>query len=115
VFALYAESAVIYPPNTPSITGKDNVHKFALDFAAISGLALNFQPIEVQVSRAGDLGYTVNIVDLKMNDPQGNPISERVRDVHFWEKEANGQWRVVIDIWNSEQPLASPAESEPSK
>jgi len=50
-----------------------------------------------------------------MNDPQGNPISERVRDIHIWKKEPDGKWRVVIDIWNSELPIASPSASEPSK
>jgi ketosteroid isomerase-like protein len=82
---------------------------------ATPGLVMSSRNVETQVSLAGDLGYTVNILDVKMNDPQGNPINEQYRDIHFWKKGPDGKWRVVIDIWNLEPPAAIPSVSEPSK
>jgi ketosteroid isomerase-like protein len=113
--SFYAEDAIMYPPNEPTMTGKENIHKYASNVMATPGLAMSSRNVEVQVSRAGDLGYTVNILDVKLTDPQGNPVSEQYRDIHFWKKEPGGKWRVVIDVWNLEPPAASPPASEPSK
>lgn len=113
--SFYTEDAIMYPPNEPTMTGKENIHKYASNVMAIPDLVMSSRNIELQVSSAGDLGYTVNILDVKVNDPQGNPISERYRDIHFWKKESDGKWRVMIDIWNLEPPAASPAASEPNK
>jgi ketosteroid isomerase-like protein len=113
--SFYAEGAIMYPPNEPTMAGKENIHKYASNVMAIPDLVMSSRNIELEVSRAGDLGYTVNILDVKLNDPQGNPISEQYRDIHFWKKEPDGKWRVVIDIWNLEPPAASPSASEPNK
>jgi uncharacterized protein (TIGR02246 family) len=113
--SFYTEDAMMYPPAEPTMAGRENIHKYASAVMATPGLVMSSRNVETQVSLAGDLGYTVNILDVKMNDPQGNPINEQYRDIHFWKKGPDGKWRVVIDIWNLEPPAAIPSVSEPSK
>ena len=64
----------------------------------------------VAVSQSGDLGYTVNLLDVAIRDSSGNTTNERFRDLHIWRKDAAGNWKVVYDIWNSERPLATPPQ-----
>jgi ketosteroid isomerase-like protein len=42
--------------------------------------------------------------DITVDGPDGEPVSESVRDFHVWRKDADGEWKLVIDIWNSPIP-----------
>jgi len=56
-------------------------------------------------TRSGDLGYTYAELQVDLDGPDGEPIAEVLRDFHVWAKDADGAWRVVVDIWNSPDPL----------
>jgi ketosteroid isomerase-like protein len=32
---------------------------------------------------------------------------QRLRDVHLWRKQADGSWKVVVDVWNMEPAPAA--------
>jgi len=99
--ALYAADAVMYPPGEPTRTGLDAIREYAKAFASTPGLRMSAELQTLMVSRSGDLGYTINLVNATYTDPRGKPVSERLRDVHFWRKEAGGKWQLVVDVWNS--------------
>jgi len=99
--ALYAADAVMYPPGEPTRTGLDAIREYATAFASTPGLTMSAELQTVMVSQSGDLGYTINLVNATYNDARGKPVSERLRDVHFWRKEAGGKWKLVLDVWNA--------------
>jgi ketosteroid isomerase-like protein len=47
-----------------------------------------------------------------MKDPQGNPVADHGKFVEVWKKQADGKWKVVEDIFNSDVPMAAPAPAE---
>lgn len=107
VSALYAPDATMYPPDGATVSGLEGVRGFAAEFTAVPGLTIgSVRPLVVEVSRDGDLGYTINAVEMTVPDEAGNPVTQRLRDVHLWRKEEDGSWRVVVDVWNVE---AAPA------
>lgn len=108
--ALYAADVAIYPPNEATISGLDAARQYATAFAAVPGLSMAPRLETLLVSQSGDVGYTVNVIDIATKDSLGNPATDRLRDVHFWRKDASGEWRIAHDIWNSERPLAAPAK-----
>ena len=107
---LYAADAAMYPPNEATISGLEAVRQYATAFAAAPGLSMTPRLETLAVSQSGDLGYTVNTVDVSTKDSLGNTATDRLRDVHFWRKDSAGQWRIVHDFWNSERAAAAPAK-----
>lgn len=110
VSALYTLDATIYPPGGATVRGLDGVRAFAAEFTAVPGLSLSFRPIVSEVSRDGDMGYTVNLVEITVLDEAGNPVTELTRDLHIWRKQADGSWKVAVDIWNTEPASATPSD-----
>ena len=98
--AHYAPEAVGYPPNEPTVTGLDGIRGWIGKALQDSAFAVTFQPVSLEVSSDGTMGYTVNTADLRATGPDGKPMDARIRDVHMWRKQADGSWKVVIDIWN---------------
>ena len=102
--AAVAENGSILSPNTPILTGKEAIGQWASEMMANPGFALSWQPTTVEVSRTGDLGYTVGTYELTLHDAQGNPMTDRGKYVTVWKKQPDGKWKVVADIFNSDLP-----------
>lgn len=99
---LYTTDAIIYPPAGPTVRGIDAVRQFAAEFTAILGMTISFRPLDIEVSRDGDMGYTINAVEITVLDEEGSPVTELTRDFHLWRKHEDGSWKVAVDIWNAE-------------
>ncbi len=105
--AFFAEDGWLLPPDQPAITGQMGRRNFASEMTTIPGFAVSWQTTDAWVSRAGDLGYTLATLELTMDDAEGNPVTRQGKDFHVWKKQPDGSWKVVIDIWNFDQPAAS--------
>jgi ketosteroid isomerase-like protein len=57
---------------------------------------LRWEPSCAEVSAAGDLGWTTGPWELRPNDPQ-RPVGYG-HFVSIWQKQADGTWRVAVDI-----------------
>jgi ketosteroid isomerase-like protein len=65
---------------------------------------LLWEPVFAEVSAAGDLGYTTGPWELRPDDPQ-RPTGYG-HYVSVWQKQADGAWRVTVDIGISHaQPM----------
>ncbi len=98
-----AQDGAMLPPNAPIVAGKEAIRGMISELYSQPGFAINFQASEAEVSRAGDLGYTIGAYELTHDDPAGNATTDRGKYVTIWKKQ-EGQWRVVVDIWNSDLP-----------
>ena len=108
--SFYTDDASVFPPNAPIATGKEAIRAFLAQGFANAGFAIDWQPTKVEVSRGGDLAYTQGTYELTMNDPKGKPVTERGKYVNVWKKQPDGTWKMVADIWNSDQPLSVPSK-----
>ena len=107
VSGLYAVDATMYPPDGATVSGLDGVREFAAAFTSVPGMTFSSRPLVIEVSRDGDMGYTINAVETTTPDEAGNPVTEVLRDFHLWRKQENGSWKVVVDIWNVEPATAT--------
>ncbi len=105
---LYAADASVFPPNAPLATGKEAISTVWSEFIESPGFATSLQTTKVEISRAGDLAYMVGTYEDTMNDPEGNPVTDRGKWVVALKKQPDGAWKMVADIWNSDLP-ATPA------
>jgi len=102
--SFYAADAAMFPPNAAIVTGKEAIRKLWSQTVALPAYSLSWQASKVEVSRAGDLGYLLGTYEETMNDPEGKPVTERGKYVAVWRKQASADWKVVADIWNTDQP-----------
>jgi uncharacterized protein (TIGR02246 family) len=104
----YAADGAMYPPGAPVAIGHEAIRAVANSFFQDSAFTGTFHPGTVEVSADGTMGYTFSTADLTITGPDGKPMQERVRDFHLWRRQADGSWKIVLDIWNAEPP-ATPA------
>lgn len=102
--ALHAPEIQVYPPDSPMLTGLDALREMFTSFLEDPNFSANFEPVSIVVSKDADMGYTLNVATLTVTGPDGEPMTERVNDLHIWRKQEDGSWKVVLDIWNALPP-----------
>jgi len=112
--AFYSQDAIVLPANAPAATTKDAIRNTWKDLLASPGLAISWKTTKVDVAKSGDIAYTTGTYELTMNDASGKPVPDHGKYVEVWKKQADGKWKVAVDIWNSDLPVpaAAPAEKK---
>jgi ketosteroid isomerase-like protein len=95
-----ADDAILFRP-TPT-----NGKKWWTARADAPGL-LSWEPVYADVSRAGDLGYTLGPWEFRPKGAEDKPVAYGYY-MSIWRKQADGTWKFVID-----QGTPTPAPSEP--
>src|SRR5436305_5664298 len=108
----YAESAVVMPPNASAATTKEAIRSAWKEMLTTPGAAISWKTTKVEVAKAADLAYVSGTYQETMTDASGKPVKDRGKYVEVWEKQADGTWKVVADIWNSDLPTSAPAAPE---
>jgi uncharacterized protein (TIGR02246 family) len=108
IAAHYADDGNVMVPNSPMMTGKDAIGKGLKDALADPNWSLTLQPVQVEVSKGGDLGYTRGTYVLVATDPASKkPATEKGRFVTIFRKGPDGSWKAIQDMNNAEAPAAS--------
>ena len=110
ILSCYSVDASVLPSNAPIVTGKEAIRDLWSQLFEIPGFAVSWDISKLEVSRAGDLAYTRGTYEVMVNDATGNPVMGRGKWVGVWKKQADGQWKMVVDIGNSDQPAGGAAE-----
>ena len=108
IAAHYTDDGNVMIPNSPMMTGREAIGKAMRDALADPNWSLAMQPVQVEVSRGGDLGYARGTYVLTATDPATKKaVTEKGRFVTIFRKEADGSWKAVQDINNPEAPATS--------
>lgn len=108
IAALYASDGVMLPPNMPRVSGTEAIRAFWAELWKMNA-TLSLAPVSVRVAPSGDLAVEEGNWDIAMGDQK-----DHGKYLVTWSK-AGGGWKVVQDIWNSDQPPALPAAAAPAK
>lgn len=65
-------------------------------------MILKWQPVKVDVAASGDLAYTIGTWQITGKNRKGEPISMTGKYVTIWKKQADGTWKVAVDIGNAD-------------
>jgi len=106
--AFYTEDAVVLPPNEKTAVGKDAIRKPVADMLALPGLAFSWEPTKVEVAKSGDLAYLYGTYKMTATGPDGKPMNDNGKMVEIWKKQADGNWKCVVDTWSSDLPATPP-------
>jgi len=98
----YADDAVMMPMAEPMIVGKEAILEEWRHILEIPGLE-NVNNLKfISVAESGDLGYTAGVYNSKMEVRSGGVEEEPGKWVSVWRRDARGNWRIVMDIYNTD-------------
>ena len=97
IAGMYTEDAVLMPPGTPAVVGRDAIQKeFTEGFENKLVLKADYN----ETGSAGDLGYKSGTYT--MNDVNGLQIDQG-KFLEVWKREQDG-WKMYRDAYNSDSP-----------
>lgn len=102
--ASYAENAVLMPVAEPIVEGRDAIGDEWRHVFGIPGFKNTSRLIAVDVSGAGDLAYLRGVYESPMLGTDGQQVIERGKWVSVCKRQADGAWRIVVDIFNTDAP-----------
>ena len=101
------KNALVIPPGEGSMRGHDEIMKMLEESANIPGFMIDWEPKEVKVSASGDMAYIVADSYVALNDSTGAQMKFFSKTVTIWEKDAEGNWKNTVDIWNDDPTMKS--------
>lgn len=113
--AMMDEDASFLAPDAPQANGQEDIKAAVSGLFASPGFKLNWRATSAEVASSGDFGYTLGTFELTLNDADGNPQTRQGKYVTVWEKNAEGQWKVLADIPNFNSPPPAPAMESTEK
>jgi len=96
IAAIYASNGSIMPPNAETVTGRDALEAFWVEFLA-SGNIIGIKGTEIRAS--GNIGYRVGTYTIA--SPH-NELLDKGKYVEVWHHLDDG-WRLMYDIFNSDR------------
>jgi ketosteroid isomerase-like protein len=107
--AYYSDDASLLPPNAPIVIGKQSI-RAAWAALLAPGVSLSWSSDKVEAARSSDLAYMTGSYTMSTKQSLSKaPVTDHGKYVEVWKKQADGKWKVVADIFNSDQPEQAPA------
>jgi uncharacterized protein (TIGR02246 family) len=105
--SFYSDDALVMPPNSPVLKGKDAAREMWKSMFAVPGFGGGWKATTVEVAKSGDLGYTTGPYEITETDANGKPMTDKGKYLAVWKKQADGSWKCVADMFNTDLPPAS--------
>src|SRR5829696_7967143 len=100
----YTDDAVVMPPNIPTLTGKEAIRSLWKSMLGSPSFSGGWKATKVEVARSGDLAYVSGNYEFNEQDNSGKPITDKGKYLEIWRKQADGGWKCVADMFNSDLP-----------
>ena len=110
--SFYSNDAIVMAPNASAANTKETIRSAWKEMLTSPGAAISWKATKVEVATSGDLAYVSGTYEERMTDASGKTVNDRGKYLEVWEKQADGTWKVVADIWNSDLPASAPAAPE---
>jgi ketosteroid isomerase-like protein len=108
--SFYSDDAIVMPPNAPPATTIDAIRKIWKDL--LTDAKISWKTKKMEVAQSGDLAFSSGTYEVTLNDPTGKTVNDHGKYLEVWKKQANGMWKCVADVWNSDLPASVPAAPE---
>ena len=101
ILGYWADDAVVMSPGEQPIKGKKAIREMVERMSKVPGFKISWEPLNVSVSKSGDMAYLIEQNQITVNDSLGKPITEYNKSVTIWRKEPDGSWKNIVDTWNA--------------
>jgi uncharacterized protein (TIGR02246 family) len=102
----YADDASILMPNMPAITGNQAIRADIQHMMADPNYSLTFKADRAEAAKGGDMVYTQGTYRATSTDSKtGKSVTDTGKNIAIYRKQADGSWKCVVDMVNSDLPL----------
>ena len=102
-FRMYLDDdATMFSGGRNPVRGRESIYEIMK--AGDGAYVLEWTPIEAEVARSGELGWTWGEFVVKARGEDGTESLSWGKYVNVWKKNAAGEWKVVADIGNESPP-----------
>jgi uncharacterized protein (TIGR02246 family) len=102
----YTGDAKFLHPNTEIISGKKAIREFFETGRAFGLRRISFKGVEA--SYDGNLAYERGVINMDIAPEGGQAMTDRGKYLVVMKRQADGAWKVAVDIWNSDLPQPVP-------
>lgn len=103
VAACYTHDGQLLPPNGESLSGTDSIAAF---WQGAMAMGIKDAKLETrQVEARGDLAVEVGQYTLTIQPEGAKAMTDIGKYIVVW-KDDGGTWKLYLDIWNTNTPLA---------
>jgi ketosteroid isomerase-like protein len=111
----FAEDGIMVPPSGPlPAGGAKPIREVMAPAFAQKGYTLHWTPERADVAQSGDLGFTIGTYEQHIPGKDGKVTVLTGRYVTIWRKQADGSWKVLVDV-GSENPSRPGAAADNAK
>ena len=104
----YSDDASLLMPNEMMITGKDNIKAALKPMLADPNFALTFHSTRGEASKSGEFVYVIGTYSMTTSSPRDQkPVTDQGKYLTIFRKQADGSWKAVADMVNSDLPTMS--------
>jgi uncharacterized protein (TIGR02246 family) len=105
---MFSDDALMMPNHWTRREGKEAIAEV---IRAGAGSVFRLRDREViDWGVSGDLAYTANSYFYTYHPEGDEPQWHKTKNVHIWKRDAAGAWKLHLDIWNSDVPMAEFAD-----
>ena len=108
----YSDDALVMPANSPVLQGKAAARAMWQAMFNMPGYGGGWNATKVDVARSGDLAYVTGTYEINETDASGKPKTDKGKYLEVWKKQADGSWKCVADMFNTDLPAAAPTPAD---
>ena len=101
ILSYWTDDAIVIPAGMPIVIGKEALRAYVEGSLAIPGFRISWSSSDAEVAGDGTLGFVLSLNEISAEGPDGQPVINRGRAVTVWRRDADGEWRCAVDIWNA--------------
>jgi ketosteroid isomerase-like protein len=108
IVSFWSDDAILIFPGQPVLEGKPAIRAYVEASLKTPGFKIHWVSEKPVFSPDGKLAYMRGTDELTVPGPGGTTTTLHLRGISVWRRDADGQWRCVVDISN-EEPSVTPA------
>ena len=97
----WADDAIVLQPDQPALVGKAAIRGMVERGMKDPKFSITWEPERAVITQAGDMGYLIEHNRVTFADSTGKVRTVFGKGVTIWKKDANGNWRCTVDIFNN--------------
>jgi uncharacterized protein (TIGR02246 family) len=102
VLAVWTDDGVLMPPGHAAVRGKAALDEYFRNLFAKARFAFVFTASDVEIF--GDVATERVSYRVSVQPAHGAPFQDAGKGLHVYRREKGGQWKMAVDIWNSDRP-----------
>jgi ketosteroid isomerase-like protein len=111
--SFYSDDAIVLVPNSPLLKTKEQFRTLWTGMFSIPGFTGGWKPTKIEIARSGDLAYITGRYEINEVDAGGKPLTDTGNYLEIWRKQADGNWKCIVDTFSSDLPPPAAERENP--